>query len=91
MKKTIIIILIMVASTGFSMDAEQMKEAALKACDTQLESVPEDMREQSKKVCTCNVKKTDYEAVLAAQKTGNMEEIQADAIKNAQECAEEVM
>ena len=73
------------------MDAEQMKEAALKACDTQLESVPEDMREQSKKVCTCNVKKTDYEAVLAAQKTGNMEEIQADAIKNAQECAEEVM
>lgn len=90
MKKTLIIVLMMVASTGYTMDAEQLKEAALKACETQLESVPENMREQSKKVCTCNVKKTDYAAVIAAQQSGNMEEVQANAIKNAQECAQEL-
>ncbi|MCB1583190.1 MAG: hypothetical protein R3E90_04900 [Marinicella sp.] len=87
MKKISIILLMGMASVGFAMDAEQLKEAALKACDTQLESVPENMREQSKKTCECTVKKTDYEKVLAAQKTGNTEELQADAVKIAQECA----
>ena len=60
MKKISIILLMGMASVGFAMDAEQLKEAALKACDTQLESVPENMREQSKKTCECTVKKTDY-------------------------------
>jgi len=92
MKKTMIIVLLMAA--GYSqamMTAEQLKEAAVKACDTQLDSVPEDMRERTKKICMCNVKKTDYNAVLAAQKSGNTEQIQADAIKNAQACAEELL
>jgi hypothetical protein len=53
--------------------------------------VPEEMRERTKKICMCNVKKTDYDAVLAAQKSGNSEKIQADAIKNAQACAEELL
>ncbi|MFC3192896.1 hypothetical protein ACFODZ_01455 [Marinicella sediminis] len=91
MKKMTIIVLIMVTGFCHAMSAAELKEAALKACNTQLESVPKDMRKQSKKICECNVEKTDYEAVLAAQKSGNTEQIQADAIKNAQACAEEMM
>lgn len=91
MKKTLIIILILITSVGFAMDANQLQEAALKACDTQLENVPENMREQSKKTCECNVNNTDYAAMLAAQKTGDTDKIQADALKVAQECAKEAM
>ncbi len=91
MKKTLMIVLMGVASVGFAMDAEQLKEAALKTCETQLESVPENMREKSKKTCECTVKKTDYEKVLAAQKSGNTEALQADAVKIAQECAQHAM
>ncbi|VAW46746.1 hypothetical protein MNBD_GAMMA02-233 [hydrothermal vent metagenome] len=91
MKKTLIIILTMAASTGFSMDASQLKEQALKVCETQLENVPEDMREMSKKICECKANKTDYEAVLTVKESGDTEKITADALKIAQECAEEVM
>ena len=91
MKKMLIIVLLMVAGYGQAMTADQLKEAAIKACDTQLDSVPAEMRERTKKICLCNVKKTDYDAVLAAQKSGNSDQIQADAIKNAQACAEELL
>ncbi|MGJ8664315.1 MAG: hypothetical protein ACSHWU_11730 [Marinicella sp.] len=91
MKKLLIIICTMVTSTGFTMDANQLKEAALQACNTQLESVPEEMREKSKKACECNVKNTDYAAVLDAQKTGDTDKIQADALKVATECAKEAL
>ena len=87
----LIIILAMLSSAGFAMDANQLKEAALKACDTQLESVPEEMREASKKTCACNAKNTDYAAVLEAQQSGDMEKVQQDALKVAEACAKEVM
>jgi len=90
MKKTFIIVLLMMSSTGFTMDANQMKEAALKACDTQLDSVPEEMREKSKQTCECNVNNTDYEAVLEAQQSGDTEKVQQDALKVAQDCANKV-
>jgi hypothetical protein len=90
MKKTTIIVLMMISSVGFTMDASVLKDAALKACETQLESVPENMREQSKKICLCNVNKTDYAAVLAAQASGDMTKVQENAVKNAQECATEM-
>ncbi len=91
MKKMLIIILTMIAFNGFTMDANQLKEAALKACETQLEQVPENMRASTKKVCECNVNKTDYAAVLSAQKSGDTEKIQADALKVAEECAKEAL
>lgn len=91
MKKTFIIVLAMTASSAFAMDANQLKEAALKACQTQLEQVPENLREATKKTCECNVNKTDYAAVLAATQSGDTEKIQADALKVAQECAKEAM
>jgi len=77
----------MISSVSFAMDADQLKEMALKACDTQLESIPAEMREQSKKVCECSVNNTDYAALLAAQQTGDTAKLQEDALKVAQECA----
>ncbi len=91
MKKTTIIIMLMITSAGFSMDASQLKEAALKACETQVENVPENMREKTKKVCECNVNNTDYAAVLAASQTGDSEKVQQDALKVAEECAKKAM
>ena len=89
MKKISIVILAMLSSVGFAMDADQLKEAALKACGTQLESVPEEMRAASKKVCECNVNNTDYVAVLEAQQSGDNEKVQQDALKVAEACAAE--
>jgi len=91
MKKTVLIILVTMSSVGFAMDADQLKDLALKACGTQLESIPEEMRAQSKKACECGVKNTDYAAVLEAQKTGNTEKLQQDAVAVAQKCAQEAM
>lgn len=80
----------MAASSSFAMDATQMKDAALKACQTQMEQVPEEMREKSKQACECSVNKTDYQAMLDAQEAGDTEKLQADAVKVAQECAAEL-
>ena len=66
MKKMLIIVLLMVAGYSQAMTADQLKEAAIKACDTQLDSVPAEMRERTKKICMCNVKKTDYQAIIDA-------------------------
>ncbi len=70
----------------WAMDADQLKEQSLEACKTSSQQVPEEYREQTYKTCKCTVEKTDYEAVLA----GNTEQVQADALKNAQECAKEM-
>ncbi len=89
MKKTLIVVLAMLSSVSFAMDADQLKDAALKACATQLESIPEEMREATKKSCECNVKNTDYAAVLEAQQSGDTEKAQQDALKVAEACAAE--
>ncbi len=91
MKKMVIIILTLLSSVGFAMDANQLKQAALKACDTPLESVPDEMREASKKICECNANNTDYAAVLDAQQSGDTEKVQQDAIKVAEICAKETI
>ncbi len=90
MKKTLIIILAMSSSVGFAMDASQLKEAALQACDTQSVHVSEKMREQAKKLCQCNVNNTDYAAVLDAQQSGDSEKVQADVLKVAAACTEKL-
>ena len=83
--------MVAVSSLSFAMDAKLLKETALKACDTQSAQVPENMRAQVKKTCVCAVNKTDYEALLTAQTSGNVEAVQAEAMKVAQECAAEAM
>ena len=91
MKKTTVIILLFLAAVGQAMDASQLKDAALKACDTQADAVPAEMREKTKKLCECNVKNTDYAAVLAAQQSGDTEKIQQDALKVAEACQKKAM
>ncbi|WP_395373735.1 hypothetical protein [Marinicella sp. W31] len=90
MKTILMLGLIGLTSIAFAQDAKQLKEIALKACDTQMEQVPAEMRDRAVKTCKCTVNKTDYEALLTAQKAGNMEKIQADATAVAMECAKEM-
>lgn len=90
MKKQLAIILMISASSSFAMDAEQLKKTSMEACKTQSEQVPVEMRPQMIEACECSVKKTDYDAVLGAQKAGDTEKLQADALKVAQECAAEL-
>lgn len=89
MKKTMIIILTLISFSTLAGDAEQLKQAALKGCATKLENVLEEVRAQSKKTCECIVNKTDYEAVLQAQKNGDNEKVQQDALKAAEACAKQ--
>ncbi len=91
MKTITLISLLTFGATSMAMDGKQLKEAALKACDTQAQQMPENMRQQVKDTCLCTVNKTDYDAMLKAQTSGNMESIQAEAIKVAQECAVEAL
>lgn len=91
MKKIIISSLLIASFSALAMDGKQLKEAALKACDTQAEQMPENVRAQVKKTCLCSVNKTDYDALMKAQASGKMEEIQAEALKVAQECAAEAL
>ena len=74
-----------------AMEAKQLKEAAVKACDMQAQQMPENMRKKVKDTCICTVNKTDYDAMLKAQNSGNTEQIQAEALKVAQECAAEAL
>lgn len=87
MKKTTIILFTFISFTAFSKDANQLKEAALKACEVEVAGVPEDVREMTKKLCECKVEKTDYAAVLEAQQSGDAEKVRKDALDVAAACA----
>ncbi len=91
MKKTIFMIAGLIAGTASAQDAEQLKEFALNACDTQMQQVPADQREKAMKICKCTVNNTDYAAVLENTKAGNTEQIQKDALAVAQKCTTENM
>jgi len=89
MKTIVMLVLMGLVSVAGAQDAKQLKEIALKACETQMEQVPAEMRERAMKTCKCTVEKTDYAAVIEAQKAGNLEKIQADATATAMECAQQ--
>lgn len=96
MKKILVSALIIASTSSFAQvpaagapNAEDLKKMALEACETQMEQVPAEMREKAMKTCKCTVEKTDYEALLAAQKAGDTEKIQADATAAALACAKE--
>ena len=91
MKTILMLGLIGLTSAAFAQDGKQLKEIALKACETQMEQVPAEMRDRAMKTCKCTVNKTDYDAVIAAQKAGNVEQIQKDATAVAMECAKQEM
>ncbi|MBB6521284.1 hypothetical protein [Pseudoteredinibacter isoporae] len=86
MKNLSILVLLVFSGLCQAMDAKQLKATALKACETQSANMPANMREQAKKLCVCNAEKTDYEAVLKAQASGDTKQIQANAMKVAQAC-----
>lgn len=95
MKNVSTLVLLVVSGLFFAefshaMDAKQLKAAAIKACDVQAANMPANMKEQAKKICICSAEKTDYEAVLKAQTTGNTKEMQANAMKIAQACTAEL-
>lgn len=83
--KPFVLLMIILSSPAWSLDAAQLKKQALEACETSVQQVPEAYRNQSLKTCKCAVEKTDYDAVIA----GNTSKVQEDALKNAQLCAKE--
>lgn len=87
MKKTTIIILTFISFISFAMDANQLKQAALDACQVEVAGVPEDVREKTKELCECKVENTDYAAVLEAQQSGDTEKVKKDALDVAAACA----
>ncbi len=91
MKKIILTSILFASFSSMAMDGKQLKEASLKACDVQAQQMPENMRAKVKDTCICTVNKTDYDAMIKAQASGKMEEIQAEALKVAQECAAEAI
>ncbi len=72
--------------TACSDEAGKLKKQALEACEVSAQQMPENMREETLKVCQCTVEKTDYQAAVA----GDAAKLQADAIKNAEACAKEL-
>ena len=91
MKKTLTTIVIFISCHAFAMDADQLKEQAMKACETTLESTPEDMKDKSIKLCKCKVEKTDYEALILAQETGDTSKVTADELRITEECSKEIL
>ncbi|GAA6154385.1 hypothetical protein [Pseudoteredinibacter isoporae] len=83
-------LLLVLSGACQAMDAKQLKEAAMKGCEIQSASMPENMQEQTKKLCVCNVEKTDYDAVLKAQASGDTKKIQDIALENAKACSAEL-
>ena len=77
-----------IASTSFAQTVEQMREAALSACSSQVAQLPADQQALVKRNCECVVNKTDYEKVLRASQSGDIAGIQNDALDAARECAE---
>lgn len=97
MKKTLItfaaICGLATASASFAQSAEEMKAAALEACDTQAASIPEAQRGMVLDMCKCSVESSDYEAMLKASSSGDakaLEEVQAAALEAGQKCAAKV-
>ena len=89
MKKLIILSLFLTFMVSAKI-ADQMKEEALKACDTQVAQMPESSKDLILKSCKCNVENTDYEAILAHTTAGDTEKLQADMLAVAMKCQKEM-
>lgn len=58
------------------------------SCNLQASTIPEAQREMVLNICKCGVENTDYEMMLSTQNDPQkMQELQAKAMKVAQECA----
>ncbi|MCF6319610.1 MAG: hypothetical protein L3J83_10110 [Proteobacteria bacterium] len=86
--KKLILLSLFITFMASAMTADQLKENALKACDTQAAEMPEESRDLILKSCKCYANNTDYEAVLA--NVDDPEKLQADAIAVATQCQKEM-
>jgi len=86
MKKLLTVSLFMLSASAFAMDADELKESDMKACQQQALTVPQDQQEQKKESCECVVKNTDYDAVVEARQEGDMETLQELKSEAASEC-----
>lgn len=88
MKKLIFLAAILATSSASAQNAEEMRKSSLEACDIQAQAMPEAQRDMVLNVCKCTVENTDYDMMMKAQSDqAAMEEVQAAAMKVAQECA----
>ncbi|MCF6301445.1 MAG: hypothetical protein L3J52_10075 [Proteobacteria bacterium] len=90
MKKLIILSLFATFMVS-AMSADEMKDAALEACNTQAEQMPAESRDLVLKSCKCYVDNTDYAAVLSDTTSGDTDKLQADALAVAEKCQKEAM
>jgi len=91
MKKLLTLSLFMLSASTFAMDASELKESDLHACEAQVENASEDLREQSKESCECLVENTDYEALAEAIESGDTAKEQEIKQQAAQKCDSDVM
>lgn len=87
MKKMLTISLLMLSASVFSMDANQLKENDLQACERQALTLPENQQSEKKEACECKVKNKDYEAVAKAREAGDMDKLRKLNDKAAEKCA----
>ena len=91
MKKTILTLSTVI---GFAMassaianeEAENMKQQDLRACEMQAQQLPEEVRAEQQKNCKCVIEHTDYEALVEANKSGDMAKVQEIKDKASQAC-----
>ncbi|MFV0543162.1 MAG: hypothetical protein ACK5L8_05650 [Marinicella pacifica] len=91
MKKMLTVSLFMLSASVFAMDAEQLKESDLQACQSKAQSVPEGSLDQFNKTCECEVENTDYEALAEARKSGDLKKVKALKAEAAEKCEVDVM
>ncbi len=91
MKKLLTVSMFMLSASAFAMDAEQLKESDLRACQAKAQPVPEGSLDQAKKSCECEIKNTDYEAVAEARKAGDLKKVRALKSEAAEKCETGVM
>lgn len=76
------------AASAMANEAESMKHQDLRTCDMEAQQLPEEMRAQQKQNCECVIKNTDYEALVEANKEGDMAKVQEIKSKASQACKE---
>jgi len=86
MKKMLTVSLLVMSASVFSMEANQLKENDLQACERQALTLPEDQQSDKKKLCECKVNNKDYEAVAEAREAGDMDKLRELNDKAAAKC-----
>lgn len=92
MKKTIMtlstVLGLALGTSVMANEAENMKQQDLQACNMKTQQLPKEMRAQQKQNCQCVVENTDYEALVEANKNGDLAKVQEIKNKASKACRE---